>query len=270
MPRIENGWAGDCHWLGVFLMGAMLVGPRALGQGQDVPTMAADAHPAYEVATIKPSDPADNSAGFHSEGRRLFAENEPMDQLIAFAYQVHPKQIVDGPDWFSKDRWDVKGVPDIAGAPNEQQMREMMQKLLAERFGLKFHRAKRELSIFAITVAKGGSKLAASKSDPNSLLDQTGSDNGVEHDWRFTNNSIADFAEDMQYFLDRPVVDETGLKGKFDFKLKWSTNDAPNNDPNAPPGLLTAVQEQLGLKIEATKGPADVLVIDHVERPSAD
>jgi uncharacterized protein (TIGR03435 family) len=74
----------------------------------------------------------------------------------------------------------------------------------------------------------------------------------------------------MQNLLDRPMVDETGLKGKFDFKLKWSTNDAPNNDPNAPPGLLTAVQEQLGLKIEATKGPADVLVIDHVERPSAD
>jgi|SRR6202789_250334 uncharacterized protein (TIGR03435 family) len=269
MARIEIGRAGDCRWLVVFLVGAMLVAPRAFGQGQDVPPMAADAHPSYDVATIKPSDPADNSAGFHSEGRRLFAENEPMDQLIAFAYAVHVKQIVDGPDWFSKDHYDIQGVPDVAGAPNVEQMREMMQKLLAERFGLKFHREKRELSIFAITVAKGGSKLVVSKSDPNSMRDQTGDINGAEQMWRFTNNSMPEFAEAMQYFMDRPVVDETGLKGKFDFKLKWSTNDAPNNDPNAPPGLLTAAQEQLGLKIEATKGPADVLVIEHVERPSA-
>jgi uncharacterized protein (TIGR03435 family) len=270
MPRIVIERAGSCRWVGVFLAGAMLVAPRAFGQGQEVPSMAADAHPSYEVATIKPSDPADGSAGFHSEGRRLFAENETMDSLIAVAYSIHPKQIVGGPEWFSQDHFDIKGVPDIAGAPSWDQQREMMQKLLAERFGLKFHREKRELSIFAITVAKGGPKLEVSKSDANGMLDQTGNNNGVEQAWRFTNNSIEDFAQMMQNLLDRPMVDETGLKGKFDFKLKWSTNDAPNNDPNAPPGLLTAVQEQLGLKIEATKGPADVLVIDHVERPSAD
>src|ERR1700679_1272266 len=156
MARIEIGRAGDCRWLVVFLAGAMLVAPRAFGQGQDVPPMAADAHPSYDVATIKPSDPDDGSVGFHSNGRRLFTENETMDSLIAVAYSVHVKQIVNGPEWFSKDRWDIQGVPDVEGAPNWQQQREMLQKLLAERFGLKFHRSKRELSIFAITVAKGG------------------------------------------------------------------------------------------------------------------
>jgi uncharacterized protein (TIGR03435 family) len=270
MLRVESGRVGNGRWLVVLVAGVMLVAPRARGQEQEVPPMAADAHPSYDVATIKPSDPADNSAGFHSEGRRLFTENETMNSLIAVAYQVHPKQIVGGPEWFGKDRWDIHGVPEVAGAPNWQQQREMMQKLLAERFGLKFHREKRELSIFAITVAKGGPKLEASKAGPNDMLDQTGNNNGAEQEWRFTNNSIGDFAQMMQNFLDRPIVDETGLKGKFDFKLKWSTNDAPNNDPNTPPGLLTAVPEQLGLKIEATKGQAEVLVIDHVERPSAD
>ncbi len=254
----------------VFLAGsALLALPGAFGQEREVEPMAKDAHPSYEVATIKPSDPDDGKSGFHTMGHRLFLENEPMDRLIAFAYAIHPKQIVDGPEWFSKDRYDINGVPDIDGQPSVQQQREMLQKLLAERFGLKFQRAKRDLSIFAITVAKGGPKLAASKSDPNSLLDQTGSGNGVEQMWKFTNNSMADFAQGMQYFLDRPVVDETGLKGRFDFKLEWTMDGSLNNDPKAPPGLFTAVQEQLGLKIEGTKGPADVLVIDHVERPSA-
>ena len=253
----------------MLVVGMVAALSRALGQEQAVAMMAADAHPSYEVATIKPSDPEDNNSGFHEMGHRLFIENQPMDSLITFAYSIHPKQIVDGPDWFSKDRYDIEGMPDIEGAPNVQQMREMLQKLLAERFGLKFHRAKRDLSIFAITVAKGGPKLAVSKSDPNSVRDQTGNNNGVEQMWRFTNNSIADFADGMQEFLDRPVVDETGLKGKFDFGLAWTVDGATNNDPKAPPGLFTAVQEQLGLKIDGTKGPAEVLVIDHVERPSA-
>ncbi len=103
----------------------------------------------------------------------------------------------------------------------------------------------------------------------NGMLDQTGNNNGVEQTWKYTNNSMEDFAQGMQVFLDRPVVDETGLKGKFDFTLEWTVDGAVNSDPKAPPGLFTAVQEQLGLKIEATKGPAEVLVIDHAERPSA-
>jgi uncharacterized protein (TIGR03435 family) len=231
--------------------------------------MAADAHPGFEVATIKPSDPEDRSSGFHLSGRRLFIENETMENLIAVAYAIHPKQIVDGPDWFRKDRWDIKGVPDVPGDPSWAQCREMLQKLLVERFGLKFHRAQRELSIYAVTVAKGGPKMAATKSDPDALRDQSGNNNGVEQTWRFTNNSMADFADGLQEFLDRPVVDETGLKGKFDFPLEWTVDGAVNPDPKAPPGLFTAVQEQLGLKIDATKGPAEVQVIEHVERPSA-
>ncbi|WP_158822916.1 TIGR03435 family protein [Granulicella sp. S156] len=256
----------------VFLAGAMLALatlPRAFGQEQEVAPMAKDAHPSYEVATIKPTDPDDGSSGFHTMGHRLFIENQTMNSLIAFAYAVHPKQIVDAPDWFTKDHFDIKGVPDIEGQPNLQQQQEMLQKLLNDRFKLKFHRDKRDLSIFAMTVAKGGPKLAVSKSDPGSLLDQTGNGNGAQQTWKFTNNSMADFAQLLGYFLDRPVVNETALKGKFDFALEWTVDGSLNNDPKAPPGLFTAIQEQLGLKVEGTRGPADVLVIEHAERPSA-
>ena len=254
----------------VLVAGLMLVAlPGAFGQEQEVAMMAKDAHPSFEVATIKASDPEDESAGFHTRGHRLFYENETMERLIAFAYGVHPKQIVDAPGWFSKDRYDIEGVPDVEGEPSERQQQEMLQRLLAERFGLKLHREKRDLSIFAVTVAKGGPKLGASKADPSGLPDQTGSNNGAERNERFTNNSMADFASSMQYFLDRPVIDQTGLTGKYDFMLQWTTDATLNNDPKAPPGLFTAVQEQIGLKITPTKGPAEVLVIDHAERPSA-
>jgi uncharacterized protein (TIGR03435 family) len=254
----------------VVLAGSILMAlPGAFGQEQEVAPMAKDAHPSYEVATIKLTDPEDGHSGFHTMGHRLFIENQPMERLIAFAYSIHPKQIVGAPDWFSKDRYDIQGVPDLAGVPNERQQQEMLQKLLAERFGLKFHREKRDLAIFAVSVAKGGPKLTATKSDPNALPDQTGNGNGAQQAWRFTNSSMADFASTMQYFLDRPVVDQTGLAGAFDFNLEWTSDSALSNDPKAPPGLFAAVQEQIGLKITSTRGPADVLVIDHAERPSA-
>ena len=275
MGQSGIGGRGSCLWRVALMAGTVLgVGmvsavPRALGQEQAEKMMAADVHPSYEVATIKPSDPEDQSSGFEMDGRQLFIENQSVESMIAAAYGVHPKQIVDAPDWSTKERWNVKGVPDEPGTPSWPQYQEMIQKLLAERFGLKFHRDKRDLSIFAITVTKGGPKLAVSKSDPNSVRDQTANGNGVEVTYRFTNNSIADFADGMRSFLDRPVVDETGIKGKFDFVLQWTKDGAVNSDPNAPPGLFTAVQEQLGLKIEPTKGPAEVLVIETVERPSA-
>jgi uncharacterized protein (TIGR03435 family) len=80
---------------------------------------------------------------------------------------------------------------------------------------------------------------------------------------------MPDLAQILQFRVDRPVVDQTGLKGRFDFKLQWTTDDAQAPQPDAPPGLFTAIQEQIGLKLERVKAPADVLVIDHVQRPGA-
>lgn len=233
-----------------------------------VARMAKDAHPSFEVATIKPPVPDDRSQGFHTSGQRIFIENESITSLVMFAYAVHPKQIVDGPEWMT-ERFDIHGVPDVAGAPSLTQLQGMVQKLLAERFGLKVHREKRELAVYTITVAKGGSRLEPNESDPNGASDQTGNGSSKGQTMRFTNNSMADFALGMQYFLDRPVVDRTGLAGKYDFTLQWKSGVATVEDDSDYPGLFTAVEEQLGLKLNAVRDQVDVLVVDKLERPTA-
>jgi uncharacterized protein (TIGR03435 family) len=153
----------------------------------------------------------------------------------------------------------------------------MLQKLLVERYKLTFHRDKKELSVYVLTVAKTGPKLTKSQWDPNGL---PGLFFHAPGDMHVTNANLADFAGVMQQdVLDRPVLDQTGLAGRFDFTLKWTPDDSqfagmtakippPTDGANAPPNLYTAIQEQIGLKLDATKAPTEVLVIDHVEKPS--
>ncbi|GGA77835.1 hypothetical protein GCM10011507_31350 [Edaphobacter acidisoli] len=260
----------------LFAIGLLILAPNAIAQqnGAKPPAvspmspMPANAHPSFEVATIKPANPNETSGNFQIGGHRIFIENETVDSLISAAYAVHPKQIVDEPAWLGTAKFDIEGQADLAGVPNLQQIQEMLQGLLRDRFGLKFHRDKRDLSIYAIKVAKGGPKMTRSPETSYGLPSQTGHGHGGQIERKFTNNSMSDFALGMQTYLDRPVVDETGLAGRYDFTLKWSPDNLPVSEPDAAPGIFTAVQEQLGLKLEATKGPADVLVIDHVERPS--
>jgi uncharacterized protein (TIGR03435 family) len=152
---------------------------------------------------------------------------------------------------------------------NLHQIQEMLQKLLAARFDLKLHREKRDLPIYAIEVAKGGPKMTRSAETGYGLPSQSGHGHSSQQQRKFANNSMSDFALGMQAYMDRPVVDETGLPGRYDFTLKWTPYNSQINEPNAAPDIFTAVQEELGLKLEATKGPADVLVIDHIERPSS-
>jgi uncharacterized protein (TIGR03435 family) len=239
--------------------------------------MAANAPTTFEVATIKPSRPDTQGKGFFVRGREVTTVNTSLIDLISFAYQVHPKQIVGSAPWLDADKYDVTGRPDAPGVPNPQQLRMLVQSLLADRFGLVFHREKRELSVYAITVLKTGAQVTRSEGDPNGLGSMVFRGLG---NLPVVNSSMADFASVMQSaVLDRPVVDQTGLSGRFDFTLKWTPEEnqfgglgirvpPPTNDPNAPPGLFTAIQEQLGLKLDAVKAPADVLVIDKVEKPS--
>lgn len=233
---------------------------------QDLKPMAPTAKPVFDVATIKPSDPTETSQGFQTRGRHVRVLNESVANMLMFAYGVHPKQIVGGPDWI-KDRYDIDGVPDIDGLPSIHQQQEMLQNLLADRFKLKFHREKRELAIYAIVLAKGGPKLTKTASDPDSLPDQTGNGGNNQQTMRFTNNSMDHFALGMQYFMDKPVVNQTSLEGHYDFTLQWSTGLGPATGSDVP-GMFTAIQEQLGLKLEATKGMVEVLVVDALERPS--
>lgn len=230
--------------------------------------MKKDAHPSFDIATIKPADPNAVNGNFIVGGHRISIQNQTIASLISFAFTLHQKQIVDGPPWLDTQGYDIVGQSEIEGVPDLHQTQEMLQRLLVSRFGLRFHTEKRELAIYAITVVKGGPKLTKSTASPDELPTQSGSRNGREQVRRFTNNSMPDLALGMLNFVDRPVVDETGLKGRYDFVLKWSPENTPVTEQSAAPGLFTAFQEQLGLKLEARKGPADVLVIDRCEKPS--
>lgn len=246
-----------------------------------VPPMAANADPSLEVATIKPSDLSKQGKWFGFRGTHLNTFHTNLNDLIAIAYGLHFKQIVGAPDWFGTELYDVDGVPDAPGRPDTKQIGIMLQKLLADRCQLKFHHETRELSVYAITVAAGGPKMNKSSGQPN---DPQGFGLRGLGDLIVRNMTVKDFAGGMQaVIMDKPVVDQTGLTDRYDFTLKWTPDDsqfgqfrgsAPitppkADDPNAPPSLYTAVQEQIGLKIEATKAPDDVIVIDHVEKPSA-
>jgi len=232
------------------------------------PPMAADAHPGFLVATIKPSDPNSVTQGwsFESEGHHINCLNATLDDIISSAYGIHVKQIVGAPEWFSKDRYDIRGVPDEPGIPNLKQTQQMYQELLADRFHLVFHRETRELPIYAITVAKGGPLLTPA--DPGKTTNTGSSGGHGERILKFRSISMPDFALNMNFYEDRPVIDQTSLQGRFNFTLKWTYDLDRTADPDAAPSLSTAMKEQLGLKFDAVKGPAPVLVIDHVERPS--
>jgi len=233
--------------------------------------MAKDADPSFEVATVKPSDPKNGSQGFHSgDGRRIDCDNETVAEIVEFVYGVHAKQIVGAPQWFFDERWDVDGYPDVPGEPDYKQMQGMYRKLLEERFGLKMHRETRTMGAYVLTVAKGGPKLSKSV-DQEAMSDTTFTQwNSQRRVLRVTSTTMAEFVMTMDSQLEKPLVDQTGLTGKWDFLLKWRPETAPEpDDPNALPGIFTAIQEQIGLKLEGAKAPVDVIVIDKVERPSA-
>jgi uncharacterized protein (TIGR03435 family) len=250
-------------------------------QPAELPAMDANANPSFEVATIKPATPDEQCKYYRLRGRQFTTCNTSLADLLTYAYGVHAKQLIGLPAWASTDKYDLAGEPDAPGAPNEKQTKSMVQKLIAERFKLTFHHDQKDLSVFAITVAKSGSapgsKLTPSQSGPNGLPANFfhGLGNLVN-----VNSSIKDFARIMQaVVLDRPVVDQTGITGRFDFTLKWTPDESqfvglgvkippPSDKPDAPPNLFTAIQEQLGLKLDPTKAPVDVLVIDHADKPS--
>jgi uncharacterized protein (TIGR03435 family) len=239
------------------------------------PRMDPNATPGFEVATIKPSQPDQPGKLITVQGNRLRTVNITLSDLIAFAYGVQSKQVIGVPPWAGTDKFDMEGKPEGEGTPSDKQWKGMLQKLMADRFKLSFHREKKELPVYALSVAKTGSKLTKSAGDPNGLPGLFFTGLGNLH---VTNANMADFTNLMQSaVLDRPVVDQTGLEGRFDFELNWTPDDSqfqsfgvriPPPGDNAPPPLYTAIQEQIGLKLDATKAPADVLVIDHVEKPS--
>lgn len=233
--------------------------------------------PGYDIATIKPSKPDDQRRGFTLRGQHILVTNMSVQDLILLAYNLHPNQVTGGPSWLAETNYDMEIVPDHEGLPSLEQARGIVRKLLAGRFAFKFHEETKEMPAYVLTVAKSGSKLIKSGSDPKSPPGM----GGPPGRYMMRNGSMEEFAQLMQGTLDRPVIDQTGLKDRYDLKLNWTPDESqfggrvpPSNTDNGAngdtfPPLFTAIQEQLGLKLDATKAPVKVMVIENIQKPSA-
>jgi uncharacterized protein (TIGR03435 family) len=244
------------------------------------PMMPTSAKPEFVVATIKPSRPDAPRGGYGFRGQDVTTTNVTVNWMIKLAYNMHARQITGGPAWLDSAKYDTVGRPDTPGQPSRDQMKLMIQNLLADRFQLKFHIEKRELPVYAMVVLKTGSKITLSAGDPNAFPSiGFGQGPGVLS-LVGRNTTLDGVANGLQSnILDKPVVNQTGLTGRYDFLLRF-TPDAGQvanfgglspgnaNDPEAPPDIFSAFQQQLGLKLESTKAFVDVMVIEKIERPS--
>lgn len=240
--------------------------------------VSAQANPNFEVATIKPSSPHAKGKGFGARGRQFKTFNTSLADLISYAYDYHLKQIIGAPDWVKEEKYDITAETDGEVLSNRQQLKTMWQNLIADRFKLAFHHGKEELSVYVLRVAKTGPRLTKSEGDPNGLPTQGFSKFGA---LSVQNATMGEFANQIlqNTVLDRPVIDQTGLTGRWDFTLNWTPDDSqfasfgekmppPSDTADAPPNLFTAIQEQIGLKLQSGRAFTDVLVVDHVEKPA--
>jgi uncharacterized protein (TIGR03435 family) len=232
--------------------------------------MAKDADPDWDAVSVKLSDPIKSKTTFDIRGRHIIVGNQTVETMLLMSHGLQKDQIIGGPDWVRTEHFDADGVSTVEGQPNLKQFQTMVGKLLLERFGLVTHTEQRELSVYALTVAKGGPKMTLNTSNPNGLQHATNSQNGGQKSIEEENITMDGFAVGLLFNVDRPVLNETGLTGRYDLKLKWTFDEqkAPT-DGSAAPSLFTAIQEQMGLRLEQVKRMTDVMVIDKVERPGA-
>ena len=258
---------------------AMIVVGCSLSAVAQEPHGARPKFDAFEVATVKPVG-ADAKSGrfFRMDGtHRWVATNFTLQALIALGYDMNPRTISGGPQWMDSQHFTIEALTPGDVAPTRLEQMQMLRALLVERFGLKFHRQSKEFAIYELTVAKGGPKLkaAAKPDDPPNII-------GVVYPAKIevpaTSVTMDDFVAMLQRAtLDRPTVNKTGLTGKYDFNLVWAQDETQygGDVPKAPedaqsPPLFTAVQEQLGLKLEAKRGMVSAMVVDSAGQPAVD
>jgi len=243
--------------------------------------MDANAKPQFEVATIKPSDPSRPGWGIGINPSGLLNTiNTTLADLIKFCCDLHPKQIVNAPAWFDSDKFDITAKPDTPGMASLPQMKTMVKQLIVDRFSLKFHDDKREMQAYAITVAKGGEKI---KKEENIQLPLPGFGGLPQRGFNIRNATIAEFGSVLQaQFMDLPVVDQSNLGDtRYTFILKFTPDPGmrpfggaappappPAPDADAPPDIYSAMEQQLGLRLQKARTNVPVMVIDKVEKPS--
>jgi bla regulator protein BlaR1 len=247
---------------------AAIAGPLAIG------LLHAQA-PAFEVVSIKPTPPGTEGGMLRMLGAGgLYGTNVPLLLLVKFAYRVQENQLSGVVPWMKSVAYDIEAK---GGESGVDQMRLKMRSMLADRFHLKLHTETKELPMFALVTAKGGLKMQP-------VQRESGAEDGTFRSGRgrvvASAASLAEFARVLSDISGRPVADRTGVSGNFDFTLLWTPENykpptegdpRPANEPLPDvngPSLFTALQEQLGLRLEATKGPVDIYVIDSAQKPS--
>jgi uncharacterized protein (TIGR03435 family) len=235
--------------------------------------------PEFDVASIKPHDPNTGGiAGFLAfPGGRIVVGAATVKMILYYAFDIRESQIMGGPDWIGSDRYDVVALspaaysgesqtklPPHRATPSEQQ-RGMLQALLADRFGLKYHRETRQASVYILSKGKNKLQMVETQDkeqDPRGGL-LTKSDGTADGEMFGKNMSMDLLARRLSADLDRPVLDRTGLAGSYDFHL--APFDPTNRDV---PSAIVGAANRLGLKLKAGKGPIDVIVVDSVTRPT--
>jgi uncharacterized protein (TIGR03435 family) len=249
-------------------------GAALIAQDPPAPPKPMDpaADPGIEVATVKISPLETRGRGIGIRGETMTVTNYTLLNAITFAYDLHEQQVSGGPAWKSTDRFEIVIKPNTPGQPNARQVRRLLQKALTERFQLRFHTEKRELSVYAITqppntthkltAAAPGQNLPTLRYPRAGLLPAR-------------NATMTELAQTLQRdALDRPVINQTTIEGRYDFTLDWMPDETQFGGGGAKvpdtgkPNIYEAFREQLGLRLEATRAPADIMVIDSVEKPS--
>jgi uncharacterized protein (TIGR03435 family) len=226
--------------------------------------------PAFEVASIRiHQGPLQTIMGFNSSGSLLNLEGYSVSGLIMEAYNLKTYQLDNaGSDWQQNTFYDVAARAEEGTTPTKDEFRKMLQILLVERFNFKFHREQKEMPVYAMIVEKGGAKFKESPNDEvfvgNHGVHGRNQNLSASH---MTMESLAN--EIGNTFVDRPVIDRTGLNGTYDFKIEATPEFRYNRDPQSEDiSVFSAIREQLGLRLDPQKANVEVLIVDHVEKPS--
>lgn len=231
--------------------------------------LAQDAKVRFEEASIKPGDPNALGGTTNSDPGRFSAVNVTLKRLIGRAYDIEPYQIEGGPKWMDSDRFTIAAKlndDDSAKSRSREERgrltRAALQSMLEERFHMSGHRESKVMPCLALVVARGGTKIHE--------VEPKGGGTWSQNPGMLTAKgmSMPDMAARMASAVQRPVVDQTGLKGVYDLKLEWSPESASPDAKTELPSIFAALQEQLGLKLETTKAPIEVLIIDRAAKPS--
>jgi uncharacterized protein (TIGR03435 family) len=232
---------------------------------------SADKLPRFEVVSVKPAKPGTTAPPPGPTPGRLTLMGVPMQALIQYAFRAPRYQLSGGPKWLDSDKYDV--VATMPANTVYATRRLMMQDLLRERFHLITHREKKELPVYALMQSRNGPRFQVEKREKRDGDGRIGG--GGPGRIGGIKVSAFDVAEVLSDYLDRPVLDATGIDGLFDFKLIWTPDETPRElnpaeqhppvDPNGA-SIFAAISEQLGLRLVPQKGSVDMLVIDHVDR----